>query len=114
MSLAMVMTEPARIPAAALLANHRCGACPVRALSICSAMPTADLGRLAAIKLTQQVEPGEGFIDESEPATHLINITQGAVKVYKLLPDGRRQVTGFLFAGDLLGLAFNGAYVYSA
>src|SRR5689334_23857710 len=96
MSLAMVMTGPARIPAGSLLASHRCGACPARALSICGAMRTEDLGRLAAAKVTQQVEPGETFIDESEPATHLFTISQGAVKVYKLLPDGRRQVTGFL------------------
>lgn len=26
------------------------------------------------------------------------------MKVYKLLPDGLRQVTGFLFPGDCLGL----------
>jgi CRP/FNR family transcriptional regulator len=30
------------------------------------------------------------------------------------LPDGRRQVTGFLFQGDFLGLAFDGSYTYSA
>jgi CRP/FNR family transcriptional regulator, anaerobic regulatory protein len=31
----------------------------------------------------------------------------GLVKVYKLLPDGRRQVTRFLFQGDFLELTFN-------
>ncbi|HEX7970379.1 MAG TPA: helix-turn-helix domain-containing protein [Stellaceae bacterium] len=114
MSLATVMTEPVRFHAASPSSGHRCGSCAARALSICGAMRTEDLGRLAAVKVTQQVEPGETFIDESEPATHFFNVTEGAVKVYKLLPDGRRQVTGFLFGGDLLGLAFNGTYIYSA
>ena len=114
MSLAAVMTEPLRFPAAPLSVSHRCGNCPARALSICGALRTEDLGRLASLKTIQQVEPGATFIDESEPATHYFNITQGAAKVYKLLPDGRRQVTGFFFAGDLLGLAFNSTYVYSA
>jgi len=36
------------------------------------------------------------------------------VTVYKLLGDGRRQITGFLFAGDFLGLTHNEAYAYSA
>jgi len=36
------------------------------------------------------------------------------VKIYKLLGDGRRQITGFLFAGDFLGLINNEAYAYSA
>ena len=33
---------------------------------------------------------------------------------YKILPDGRRQITGFLFAGDFLGLAIGETYVFSA
>jgi CRP/FNR family transcriptional regulator len=114
MPLATVMTEPQRFSVAPQAASHRCGSCPARALSICGAMRTQDLGRLAALTVPQQIAPGDTFIDESEPATHFFNVTQGTVKVYKLLPDGRRQVTGFLFAGDLLGLAFNNAYVYSA
>jgi len=108
------MTEPQPFSVAPQAAIHRCGSCPARALSICGAMRTQDLGRLAALTVPQQIAAGDTFIDESEPATHFFNVTQGAVKVYKLLPDGRRQVTGFLFAGDLLGLAFNNAYVYSA
>jgi CRP/FNR family transcriptional regulator len=36
------------------------------------------------------------------------------VKLYKLLPDGRRQITGFLITGDFLGLALNDSYAYSA
>ena len=43
-----------------------------------------------------------------------MTIVEGAVKVYKLMPDGRRQITGFLFDGDLLGLAVNETYTYSA
>jgi CRP/FNR family transcriptional regulator len=34
--------------------------------------------------------------------------------MYKLLPDGRRQITGFLFPGDFLGLADDDVYAYSA
>lgn len=113
-TVAAAASEPARFPAASSAKARSCETCAVRALSICGAMRTEDLGRLAAARVPQQVAPGETFIDESEPATHFFNITQGAVKVYKLLPDGRRQITGFLFAGDLLGLAFNGTYVYSA
>ena len=36
------------------------------------------------------------------------------LKLSKLLPDGRRQITGFLTPGDYLGLAFAERYVYSA
>lgn len=114
MSLATVISEPERFHAASPVKGPRCETCAARVLSICAAMPVQHLGRLAAARVTQQVEVGASFIDESEPATHFFNLVSGAAKVYKLLPDGRRQITGFLFAGDLLGLAVNGVYVYSA
>lgn len=49
---------------------------------------------------------------EGDPADHLFIIRTGTVKVYKSLPDGRCQVTGFLFTGDLFGLQVNDAYAY--
>jgi len=57
---------------------------------------------------------GAALVREGEPALHVFNITMGSLRVYKLLPDGRRQITGFLFAGDFLGLAIGEAYVFSA
>lgn len=120
MSLAIALTEKAQIgiPAASLrlhIAQGRaCEACPARVLSICAAMRTEDLGRLAVMRNSHRVEAGETFVSEGETATHFFNITEGSVKVYKLMADGRRQITGFLFAGDLLGLAVNDTYTYSA
>jgi len=35
-------------------------------------------------------------------------------KLYKLLPDGRRQVTGFAAVGYFLGLAVSSSYAFSA
>ena len=51
---------------------------------------------------------------EGDPARHLFNVTAGSLRVYKLLPDGRRQITGFLFAGDFLGLASGEAFGFTA
>jgi CRP/FNR family transcriptional regulator, anaerobic regulatory protein len=69
---------------------------------------------LSGARTTQQIEAGETFLNEGDAATHFLNIVDGAVKVYKLMPDGRRQITGSLFAGDLLGLAVNDSDTYSA
>jgi CRP-like cAMP-binding protein len=43
------------------------------------------------------------LIWKASPPMASFNITAGTVKVYKLLADGRQQVTGFLI-GDYLGL----------
>src|ERR1700674_1287060 len=94
--------------------GRRCETCAARGISVCGAMREQDLGRLSGARTTQQIEAGETFLNEGDAATHFLNIVDGAVKVYKLMPDGRRQITGFLFAGDLLGLAVNDTYTYSA
>jgi CRP/FNR family transcriptional regulator, anaerobic regulatory protein len=92
----------------------RCETCAARALSICGAMRTEDLGRLAVASASHRVRAGEAFLSEGDAASHFFKIIEGVVKIYKLLPDGRRQITGFLAAGDLLGLAINDVYTYSA
>ncbi len=41
---------------------------------------------------------------EGDDANQIYQIVEGAVMLYKLLPDGRRQVVELLSAGDLFGL----------
>jgi CRP/FNR family transcriptional regulator len=91
-----------------------CSACPVRSLTVCAALEPEELRRLADLTQTVRHEAGHTLFDEGEPADALYNVTAGTVKVYKLLPDGRRQITGFLMTGDFLGLALNDTYGYSA
>jgi CRP/FNR family transcriptional regulator len=86
----------------------------VRHQSVCHAIDDADLARLAAVAVVRDVERGQVFIDEGEPAADFFNITRGSVKLFKLLPDGRQQVTGFAGVGHFLGLAVSTTYSFSA
>jgi CRP/FNR family transcriptional regulator, anaerobic regulatory protein len=91
-----------------------CGTCDARKFSICDAISDGDLRRLAAIAVVTEVQPGQCFIDEGEPASSFFNIRSGSAKLFKLLPDGRRQITGFVRAGNFLGLAVSDTYAFSA
>lgn len=91
-----------------------CGACPVRSLTICAALDPEEVRRLAEIIQTVRVEASQTVFGEGDAADTLYNVTSGTVKLYKLLPDGRRQITGFVTTGDFLGLAVNESYAYSA
>ncbi|WP_431859778.1 Crp/Fnr family transcriptional regulator [Azospirillum sp.] len=91
-----------------------CGACPVRSLTVCAALDPEELRRLAEILQTVRVDANHTLFSEGEAADTLYNVTSGTVKLYKLLPDGRRQITGFLMTGDFLGLAVNESYAYTA
>ena len=95
-------------------ALNPCAACSVRLLSVCGALDPAELPRLADISRSFTVEPRTVFVNEGDPSRHLFNVAAGLVKLYKRLSDGRQQITGFLFAGDFLGLAAGGKYPCSA
>jgi CRP/FNR family transcriptional regulator len=102
------------VPPGTKLGASLCAACTARVLSVCNAVDDSGLERLAATVTNHKVEAQRPLIIEGERADALLNITEGTVKVYKLLPDGRQQITGFLFAGDFVGISSNETYVYSA
>ncbi|MEJ0046656.1 MAG: helix-turn-helix domain-containing protein [Rhodospirillales bacterium] len=91
-----------------------CANCDARPHSVCAAIDDTDLQRLASVAVVQHYEPGQSFIVEGDPAEFFFNITGGTARLYKLLPDGRRQITGFSHQGDFLGLAVSKTYGFSA
>ena len=93
---------------------HPCAHCDARQHSVCNAIPDTDMSRLAATAVVHEAHPGSSFIQEAEPAANFFNITRGTAKLYKLLPDGRRQITGFASVGHFLGLAVSDTYAFSA
>lgn len=94
--------------------GNPCAACEVREMSLCNVLDDQEISHLAAIVTALECSSRDPIIDEGEPSDYVYNVTDGAVKLFKLLPDGRRQITGFLFAGDFLGIALNDTYAYSA
>jgi len=91
-----------------------CAACGVRHLTFCAGLEAAEINHLSALVSRQTHGPHHALFYEGDTAEHVYNVTRGAIKLYKLLPDGRRQITGFLLSGDFLGLAGKDGYSYSA
>jgi CRP/FNR family transcriptional regulator len=109
-----MMHRPRSILLAPKHAHDPCISCEARGQSVCSAIEDQDLARLAALAMVREIGKGETFIEEGEPALDFFNITRGTVKLFKLLPDGRQQVTGFAGVGHFLGLAVSDTYAFSA
>jgi CRP/FNR family transcriptional regulator len=61
--------------------------------------------------------PAEGWktlFAEGGGTNSVYGIVRGMLRRVKLLPDGRRQITGFLSARQLLGSALEGGHVRTA
>lgn len=91
-----------------------CLSCDVRERAVCAVMSDEELVRLSSLTQPQSFKSGETLFFEGDQAGACFIVQDGALKLYKLLPDGRRQITGFLFKGDFLGLSSNDEYAYTA
>lgn len=81
--------------------------------------PYRDQGRqsacnIAVLGLPQHVEAGGTVFCEGDQAENVYEVVSGMLRLYKALPDGRRQITGFLSHGHLLGIAADDRHVYTA
>jgi CRP/FNR family transcriptional regulator, nitrogen fixation regulation protein len=69
----------------------------------------ADIGLTSTsnstVSLSEHIyQKGTEIFGECEPAEYVYQVKKGAVRTYKLLSDGRRQISAFHLEGDLFGL----------
>jgi len=88
---------------------------PVTARATRVAPPAAMLGE--SIELMGAVMPfarNAEIYGENEPAEYLYKVVGGAVRTYKVLNDGRRQIGAFYLPGDVFGLEIGSVHSFSA
>lgn len=91
-----------------------CQACPVRELALCAALSDEELAALEAVQTHQSARRGQIVCYEGDDVEAVYHVAVGTLRLSKLLADGRRQVTGFLIAGDFLGLMDDVDYACTA
>lgn len=108
------MLAPAARHDSPLPASHPCAGCTVRNEAICGVLDCDKLARLRGFGSHFRLGRGQPLFHEGDPAGRVFTLTAGSLKLYKLLPDGRRQVTGFLHPGDFLGISVDDEHAFSA
>ncbi|WP_337270134.1 Crp/Fnr family transcriptional regulator [Oryzifoliimicrobium ureilyticus] len=87
------------------------------AKSIQEAKLAAETSTLASLFQRQSVEyaaSGQIVFFQGDPAKHVFTVLRGTLRICRMLPDGRRVISGFLRTGDIVGISFKRHYVYSA
>ena len=97
-----------------LQSEIHCVDCKVRSVSVCAALGEDEFGELESLANHVVFAERESITMQGDLATDVYNVTSGTIRVYKLLPDGRRQIVGFLLAGDFMGLALSARYAFGA
>jgi CRP/FNR family transcriptional regulator len=104
----------AKGPLTELPQGHPCEDCPVRPITICRRLDPVTLANLRALGTMQRLEPGQPIFHEGDPVRRVFMLANGSLKIYTLLADGRRQITGFMFPGDFLGISIDDEYAFTA
>ena len=93
--------------------GHPCEDCPVRPITICRSLEPKTLADMRRMGTMQRLQPEQPVFHEGDPAKRVFMLTLGALKIYTLLGDGRRQITGFMFPGDFLGITADDEYAFT-
>lgn len=91
-----------------------CVDCSVRQFSVCAALDRAELRELDHLGRHVHFDSGETVFAQEEMTTSFYNLLDGVMRLYKLLPDGRRQIVGFALPGDFLGMTPSARHNFSA
>ena len=94
--------------------EHPCASCTARLRTFCAALDARELEKFKCMGSTIRLEAHEPLFHEGDAADTVFNLTSGTLKLHKLLPDGRRQVMGFLQPGDFLGITMDEEHAFSA
>lgn len=97
-----------------LACDHPCSGCPVRDIAVCNTLAQVELATYRRSGSTRRLAQGEPLCWQGDEATHVYTVTRGALRLSKLLADGRRQVTGFAFPGDFLGVTMEDEHPFTA
>ena len=77
-------------------------------------MDAVALRGLSQLASKVEFRAGKTIFSQGDRANTVFGLASGLVRVYKSLPDGRRQVLEFAVPGDLLGMPFRERHTCSA
>lgn len=106
--------SPAGQPCLHSRSAEGCATCKVRLVSVCAALTGDDLDSLERLSQHIEIDPKQALFAQGDDAGAVYNVTEGTLRLSRLLPDGRRHVMGFAIVGDFLGLALPERYNVTA
>lgn len=96
------------------MGDDRCATCTVRDLAVCGVREEGFTEKLRTILSPIRLEPKQILFLDHDELDYYFTVFHGLISISKYMIDGRRQIAGFLFPGDLLGMSCEETYAYTA
>jgi CRP/FNR family transcriptional regulator len=94
-------------------AHHFAHPAPASQISL-GLRPNGDFEQRLAHAHLRRIEAKELLFAEGDEVSHLYRVETGAIALHKMLADGRRQIMGFAYPGDLIGLGLDREHAMNA
>jgi len=91
-----------------------CVTCGSRVAGLCHRLDASALDDFASDSQRIRLPTRSSLFREGDPATRAYILVEGVVKLSRLMRDGKQQVVGFRFAGDVLGYGAGPDYPFDA
>ncbi|MBX5218688.1 MULTISPECIES: Crp/Fnr family transcriptional regulator [unclassified Rhizobium] len=72
------------------------------------------LSSLFRSSAAEPVAAGKAICWEGDQAKHLFQVEEGVVRLHRIIGEGRRVITAFHFAGDLIGASLQNDFIFTA
>ncbi|MCW1413743.1 helix-turn-helix domain-containing protein [Rhizobium sp. 1AS11] len=72
------------------------------------------LSSLFLVSAAESVTAGKAICWEGDKAQHLFQVEEGVVRLHRIIGEGRRVITAFHFAGDLIGASLQKDFIFTA
>jgi CRP/FNR family transcriptional regulator, anaerobic regulatory protein len=99
---------------AALPRDHPCRSCAARLETFCGVLEARQLEEFKGLGSAARAAARQCLFHEGDAADLVYNVTRGTLMLYRLLPDGRRQIASFVHPGGYLGLTLEDVHAYTA
>jgi len=94
--------------------GQTCADCAVRGFSVCASLDKIEMRDFEQLSRRVRFSTCETIFAQEDMTSSFYNLLDGVMRLYKLLPDGRRQIVGFALPGDFLGMTTADRHGFSA
>lgn len=91
-----------------------CAKCAGAVKGLCHALNDADHAVLSSVSTSVRLPARSAVFREGDQARAVFTLVDGAAKLLRSMPDGRQQIIGFRFPGDLIGYTARDRYPFDA
>ncbi|MGV6801893.1 MAG: Crp/Fnr family transcriptional regulator [bacterium] len=91
-----------------------CSVCKIRETSLCATVDPEEMQLISKTMAHHSIKEGQALVSAGEISKYLYIVVSGVFRLVRFMDDGRRQITGFVFPGEIVGVSRTKQSIHTA